>query len=79
MTVIDRFEGDLAVVETDSGIKTIPVELLPNEAREGDILEFVGSRYMIDATATAERRRRILSKYRQLSGSEPQANGDKYD
>lgn len=79
MTIIDRFEGSLAVLETDSGMKAIPVEQLPKEAREGDVLVFAGSRYIIDEAATAERRRKILSKYRQLSGIEPQANGDKYD
>lgn len=79
MTVIDRFEGDLAVLETDSGMKVLPRDQLPNEACEGDILEFVGSRYIIDEAATAERRRRILSKFKKLSGSKPQADGEKYD
>lgn len=33
--VVDRFEGDLAVVE---GLGTLPAALLPAGAREGDVL-----------------------------------------
>ena len=38
--IIDRFEGNFAVVEFDegSGFADMPVELIPPEAREGDVI-----------------------------------------
>ena len=36
--VIDRFEGDYAVVETDNGVVNMPKVLLPG-ACEGDTIE----------------------------------------
>ena len=54
MLVIDRFEGDFAVVETDKGMLNIPRSELPPSAKEGDTLRFV-----IDAGETAARKRRI--------------------
>ena len=36
---IDRFEGDLAIVESADGFVEIPRSLLPKEAQEGDRLE----------------------------------------
>jgi len=38
MNIIDRFEGDFAVVETDEGMVNIPVADLPDGAKEGDEL-----------------------------------------
>ena len=40
MTVIDRFEDNIAVLEADGEMVEIPREKLPAEAREGDILNF---------------------------------------
>lgn len=38
--IIDRFEGDFAVVELDDkGFINMPIELVPQGAKEGDILE----------------------------------------
>jgi len=59
--VIDRFEGDFAVVELpDSGTLDVPRELFPG-ALEGD-------RYIIgkDEAGTTEARERIQSKFDQL-------------
>lgn len=46
--IIDRFEGDLAVVELDDGMKDIHKSLLPKEATTGDMLVFDGDQICID-------------------------------
>ncbi|MFJ8262738.1 DUF3006 domain-containing protein [Rummeliibacillus sp. NPDC094406] len=46
--IIDRFEGDLAVIEFDDGIKDIHKSLLPKQATVGDMLVFNGDQISID-------------------------------
>ena len=38
MLIIDRFEGEYAVIETDIGMVSIPRTDIPASAREGDVL-----------------------------------------
>ncbi len=54
MLIIERFEGELAVLETDGKPLSIPRGLLPPEAREGDLLTI-----SIDRDATDARRNQI--------------------
>ena len=54
MLIIDRFEGDFAIVETDNGMINVPKSELPENAKEGDALKFV-----IDMDATLGRKQRI--------------------
>ena len=54
MLIIDRFEGDFAVVESDMGMMNIPRSELPTDAKEGDVL-----RISIDADGTKSRKQRI--------------------
>ena len=54
MLIIDRFEGDFAVVETKNGMINIPKTDLPASAKEGDILTI-----QLDATAAAGRKEKI--------------------
>ena len=54
MLIIDRFEGDFAVIETDEGMINIPRSDLPTGAKEGDILRLV-----IDTDGTETRKKRI--------------------
>ena len=54
MLIIDRFEGDYAVVETGKGMVNIPRSELPKGAKEGDTL-----RISIDADDTEARKNRI--------------------
>jgi hypothetical protein len=37
--IIDRFEGDLVVVEINGETKNFPKEIFPSEAKVGDVLE----------------------------------------
>ena len=37
--IIDRFEGEFAVVETDGGFVNVPKAKLPAEAKEGAVID----------------------------------------
>ena len=53
--IIDRFEGDYAVVELPDGTMVdMPISLIPEGAREGDVLVI-----SIDIDETAKRKERI--------------------
>ncbi|AHM56747.1 hypothetical protein EAL2_c14520 [Peptoclostridium acidaminophilum DSM 3953] len=55
--VIDRFEGEVAVVELEDGrFVEIGRELLPENAREGDSLVIEGEKVSIDACDTKDRK-----------------------
>ena len=54
MLIIDRFEGDFAVVETSAGMIGIPVADLPEGAKEGDALVI-----QVDGSATMGRKEKI--------------------
>lgn len=59
MIVLDRFEGDFAVIEEDGVMKNIPKELIDKNATEGSILIKKGNRYTTDENETAARRKKI--------------------
>lgn len=56
LLVIDRFEGEFAVVEYNGQTFNLPKKLLPSEAKEGDILNIV---VKVDRKATDERQKKI--------------------
>ena len=66
--VIDRFEGDTAVLVPTAGGKPIalPKTALPQDAASGDTVELAKGRWTIDREDTAERRKRITEKAHQL-------------
>jgi len=64
MLIIDRFEEEWAVIEHDGrGTFNLPRSLLPEEAREGDVLCL---ELRIDKQATEQRRREIEELTREL-------------
>jgi len=53
--IIDRFEGDFAVVELfDKTLINIPRKAIPSEAKEGSVIDVI-----INDTETAERTKKI--------------------
>ena len=54
MLIIDRFEGDFAIVETSDGLVNIPKADLPYGVEEGDVLTIV-----IDSSAATARKEKI--------------------
>lgn len=64
--VIDRFEGDLAVVEFDSGMRDIPKKKLPKDSNVGDMLIFDGDSITIDKAGTDKLRTEIEDLMKEL-------------
>lgn len=59
---IDRFEGEYAVVELENmDIIDLPIKILPEGAKEGDILEI-----SINHEETEERKENIEEKFKRL-------------
>lgn len=55
--IIDRFEGDFAVVETEDKVMVnLPITLIPG-AKEGDVISIT-----IDEVETQQRKDKILKK-----------------
>lgn len=65
--IIDRFEGDYAVCETESGeIKNISKSQISKDAKEGDILIRGESEWQIDADESKKRRMSIENRLNKL-------------
>lgn len=56
MFVIDRFEGEMAVIEYQGGTFELPRNLLPPQAKEGDMLRFD---ITVDEEETEEQETRV--------------------
>lgn len=54
--IIDRFEGDWAVIEYGEKFFNFPKELLPKEAKEGNVLKFD---ITIDIEETEKRKKAV--------------------
>ncbi len=54
--IIDRFEGDWAVIEFEGTTFNLPRVLLSSTAKEGDVVKIS---LTVDKKATAERRKKI--------------------
>lgn len=57
--IIDRFEGDFAILEIEDGHTKVPRILLPPQAREGDVLVDRDKKWILDIEATQERKDKI--------------------
>lgn len=61
--IIDRFEGDFAIVEMDDGtFEDILRTNLPEKAREGSALVLEDESWKLDSDAECERSERIANK-----------------
>lgn len=70
MYVLDRFEGEIAVIEEsrEENITLLEISrtLLPSDAEEGDILILDNGQWMVDKEATIQRRSQIENRLRRL-------------
>lgn len=57
--VLDRWEEDIAVLETPDGMETVPARLVEKGVEEGDVLRLHRGMYRKDHTATRMRREAI--------------------
>lgn len=56
--VVDRFEGEFAVIETDNGkILNLKISLLPKDISEGDVINL--DKMTIDKEETEKRKNEI--------------------
>jgi len=61
--IIDRVEGGLAVYEKEDGsFERIPLQKLPEGAREGSVLVLQEGAWTLDLQAEQERRARLFAK-----------------
>lgn len=61
MIILERFEGDTAVLEIDGILKNIPKSMLKGEIKEGTVLVLKDNMYLPDSAATAYRRKKIAA------------------
>ncbi len=67
MTVLERLEADLAVLETDDGLKTVPRNLVPADAAVGDVLlPLNNGGYAVDKERSKGRRKKLSVRFRRL-------------
>lgn len=66
--VVDKIEGDLAVLENiiDGNIINLPIDKLPNNIRETDVVLYDGTNYKIDEKEKNDRILRIKEKMERL-------------
>jgi len=57
--IIDRFEGDCAVVEIEGVMHHIKRSDIPPDAREGDVMIYDKSQWKIDRQGTDELKKEI--------------------
>lgn len=68
--VIDRIEGEYAVVEKDGEMVDIPLYMLPEDVREGDVLKILDGEYIIDNTSAEEQKEELFSRLENLFNKE---------
>ena len=66
MLIIDRFEGEYAILEDDSNHYEIKKSELPKACHEGDVIVSQGGIYAIDEEQTKLRREAIRRLQRSL-------------
>lgn len=67
MLIVDRFEGEFAVLEGEAGMLTVPRSSLPSEAREGDaVAALPDGRYRLDAQRSEERKKDLSELFQRL-------------
>lgn len=66
--IVDRFEGEFAVLEKEEGgTIDVPRSEIP-KAKEGDVVLFENGAYSIDAEETKKRKALIEEKMKKLFG-----------
>ncbi|MBE6851612.1 MAG: DUF3006 domain-containing protein [Ruminococcus sp.] len=66
MYIIDCFEGEFAIVETDDGTLKLLRAELPESAAEGDVLQRTEDGWQVDAESTQARREKLAARRRRL-------------
>ena len=69
MLIIDRFEGEFAIVEDTETEKmtTVKKELIEQNASENDVIVISDGIYHVDAEATKKRRAEVLALLKKMN------------
>lgn len=66
MIILDRYEGDFAVLEEDGALKNVPRNLLDDNIKEGSVIIKKENKYILDKEKTAARLKRIAELQKSL-------------
>lgn len=66
MIILDRYEGEYAVIEVDKHMINIDKSLLEENIKEGDVLILKEGRYYKDQKATNARKRDMTARFSKL-------------
>ncbi len=64
--IIDRFEEDKVVLYTEKGMMVLDRNVLPDEIKEGDVLEYNDEKYILCPGITEEKKKNNISKLNEL-------------
>lgn len=69
--IVDRIEGDIAVLEdlSTKKIKNVSIEKLP-KVKEGDALKYENKEYTLDNETKSKREEDIKAKFERLKGGD---------
>lgn len=59
MLILERFEGNIAIIEKDGEMIEVGKECIDENAEIGDILELVNGNYYPDKSKTEKRRKKL--------------------
>ena len=68
--IVDRLEGDQVVLEIEDGTLSFDKELFPEDVKEGDVVEYLDNRFIINAFETKERKTYIDNIFESLIDDE---------
>ena len=68
MIIVDRIEGEFAVVYINEQRRDIPLSDLPDGVHEGCVLKSENGGFLLDTAAEEQRRKRLSSRTKRLFG-----------
>jgi len=66
MIILDRFEGNYAIIEIDGEISDVEQHLIDKRAKEGDVLTVIDGIYYKDNQATKKRKKDLADKFKDM-------------
>ena len=60
MIILDRYEGEYALIEEDGVIKKVEKERVENSVKEGSVLTLKDGKYFLDKAKTKARREKLI-------------------
>ncbi|MDE5791905.1 MAG: DUF3006 domain-containing protein [Oscillospiraceae bacterium] len=63
---IDRFEGDFAILESESEFIQVLKNILPENSKEGDLLEFTETGWKLCPEETKSRKQELMERRQRM-------------